>query len=144
MANKLTLKVITPERIVLDQEVDQVVVRAIDGELAVLPGHQPLLTALAIDVLRYKEGKDEMTAAVMGGVMEVNNNEVTVLADLAELDVEVDEAKAHQDKARAEAEKTQKADKLDLYLSEMAISRSIARLKAAEFSKRRKSSSRME
>jgi F-type H+-transporting ATPase subunit epsilon len=140
MANKLSLKVITPERIVLDQEVDQVVVRAIDGELAVMPDHEPLLTALAIDVLRYKTGREELTAAVMGGVMEVNNNEVTVLADLAELDTEVDEAKAHQDKARAEAEKTQKADKLDVYLSEMAISRSIARLKAAEWSKRRRRS----
>lgn len=137
MADRLTLRVITPERVVLDQEVDQVVVRAIDGELAVLPGHQPLLTALAIDVMRYRTDKEEMTAAIMGGVMEVNNDEVTVLADLAELDTEVDEAKAHQDKARAEAEKTQKADKLDIYLSEMAISRSIARLKAAEFSRRR-------
>lgn len=144
MANKLTLKVITPERIVLDQEVDEVVVRAIDGELAVLPNHEPLLTALAIDVLRYKSGREEMTAAVMGGIMEVNNNEVTVLADLAELDTEVDEARAHQEKSRAEAEKTQKVDKLDLYLTEMAISKSIARLKAAEWSKRRRRPDRMD
>lgn len=142
MANKLTLKVLTPERIVLDQEVDEVVARAIDGELAVLPDHEPLLTALAIDILRYKVGRDEMTAAIMGGVMEVNNNEITILSDLAELDVEVDEAKAHQDKDKAEAERTQKVDKLDVYLTEMAISRSIARLKAAEFSKRRRSRQR--
>ena len=141
MANQLALKVITPERVVLEQSVDQVVARAVDGELAILPDHEPLLTALAIDVLRYKSGKEEMTAAVMGGVMEVNRNEVTVLADLAELDVEIDEAKAHQDKARAQAEKIQKADKLDIYLSEMAISRSIARLKAAEWYKRRKKTS---
>jgi F-type H+-transporting ATPase subunit epsilon len=138
MANKLTLKLITPERVVLDEQVDQVVVRAVDGELSVLPDHEPLLTALAIDIVRYKSDREEQTAAVMGGVMEVNRNEVTILADLAELDVEVDEARAHQSKARAEAEKTQKADKLDVYLSEMAISKSIARLKAAEFFKRRR------
>ncbi len=142
MAGRLTLKVFTPERIVLDQEVDQVVARAVDGELAILPGHEPLLTALAIDILRYKVGRDEMTAAVMGGVMEVNNNEVTVLSDLAELDTEVDEARAHQDKEKAEAEKIQKADKLDVYLTEMAISKSIARLKAVEWSKRRRSRQR--
>ena len=138
MADKLTLKIITPERIVLDQQVDAVVARAIDGELSILPNHEPLLTALAIDVIRYKNEKEESTAAVMGGVMEVNQNEVTVLSDLAELDAEIDEAKAHQDKARAEAEKIQKVDKLDVYLSEMAISRSIARLKAAELSRRRR------
>lgn len=138
MANKLTLKLITPERIVLDEQVDQVVVRAVDGEMAVLPDHEPLLTALAIDIVRYTSNREEQTAAVMGGVMEVNRNEVTILADLAELDVEVDEARAHQRKARAEAEKTQKSDKLDVYLSEMAISKSIARLKAAEFFKRRR------
>lgn len=138
MANKLTLKLITPERVVLDEQVDQVVVRAVDGEMAILPDHEPMLTALAIDIVRYTSDREEQTAAVMGGVMEVNRNEVTILADLAELDVEVDEARAHQRKARAEAEKTQKADKLDVYLSEMAISKSIARLKAAEFSKRRR------
>jgi len=138
MAEALTLKIITPERIVLDQPVDAVVARAIDGELSILPDHEPLLTALAIDVIRYRYGKEESTAAVMGGVMEVNQNEVTVLSDLAELDTEIDEAKAHQDKARAEAERIQKVDKLDVYLSEMAISRSIARLKAAELSRRRR------
>lgn len=141
-SGRLTLKIITPECVLVDQEVDRVVACAIDGELAILPGHEPLLTALAIDILRYKIGDEEMMAAVMGGVMEVNNNRVTVLADLAEMDAEIDETKAAQDRSRAEAEKSQKADKLDLYMSEMAISRSIARLKAADWSKRKKDSPR--
>lgn len=138
MADKLTLKIITPERIVTEQEVDEVVARAIDGELSVLPNHQPLLTALAIDVVRYKTGRDEMSAAVIGGVMDVVDNEVTVLSDLAELGTEIDEARAHQRKERAEAEKTQRTDNLDVYITEMAISKSIARLKAAELAKRRR------
>jgi F-type H+-transporting ATPase subunit epsilon len=123
---------------VLEREVDQVVARAVDGDLAILPNHQPLLTALDIDVLRFTSGKEEHTAAVMGGIMEVNHNEVTVLSDLAELDTEIDEAVAHQEKERAEAEKTQKTDKLDVYITEMAISRSIARLRAVEVSRRRR------
>jgi len=138
MADKLTLKIITPERIVLDQEVEQVSARAIDGELAILPDHEPLLTALGVDVIRWKMGREEHTAAVIGGVMDVNNNEVTVLSDMAELDTEIDEARAHQRKQRAEAEKIQKVDKLDVYLTEMAISKSIARLKAAELAKSRR------
>lgn len=143
MADKLTLRIITPERIVLEQEVDKVVARCIDGEMAILPNHEPLLTALAIDVVRYDFGKEDHTAAVMGGVMEVSNNEVTILSDLAELDTEIDEARAHQAKARNEAEKTQKVDKLDVYISEMALSRSIARLKAVEFSRRRRKLEKM-
>jgi F-type H+-transporting ATPase subunit epsilon len=138
MASTLTLRIITPDRIVLEREVDQVIARAIDGDLAILPNHQPLLTALDIDVLRFTAGKEEHTAAVMGGIMEVNRNEVTVLSDLAELDTEIDETLAHQEKERAEAEKTQKTDKLDVYITEMAISRSIARLRAVEVSRRRR------
>ena len=138
MAGALTLKIITPERVVLEQAVDEVSARAIDGELSILPNHQPLITALAIDVLRYKVQGVENIAAVIGGLMEVGENQVTVLSDVAELDTEIDEARAHDAKAKAEAEKTQKTDKLDIYLSEMAMSRAVARLKAAEMSKQRR------
>lgn len=138
MANKLMLKIITPERVVLEQQVDVVKARAIDGELAVLPEHQPLLTALAIDVVSWNDQKEEGFAAVIGGVMEVSRNEVTILSDMAELDTEIDEARASQRKARAEAEKTQKMDKMDVYMAELAISKSLARLKAAELGKLRR------
>jgi len=138
MPGTLNLKIITPERVVLEQAVDEVSARAIDGELSILPNHQPLITALAIDVLRYKVQGVEQIAAVIGGLMEVGENQVTVLSDVAELDTEIDEARAHDAKAKAEAEKTQKTDKLDLYLSEMAMSRAVARLKAAELSRQRR------
>ncbi|CAN5255183.1 F0F1 ATP synthase subunit epsilon [soil metagenome] len=138
MAGALTLKIITPERVVLEQAVDEVSARAIDGELSILPNHQPLITALAIDVLRYRVQGVESIAAVIGGLMEVGENQVTILSDVAELDTEIDEARALDAKAKAEAEKTQKTDKLDLYLSEMAMSRAVARLKAAEMSKQRR------
>lgn len=137
MAQALTLKIITPERIVLEKEVEQVTATAIDGELSVLPGHQPLITSLAIDLLRYKAGKEEDFAAIMGGVLEVKNNEVTVLSDAAELDTEIDAARAKAARERAEAEKIQKTDKLDAYITEMAISRAIARLKVIEHRTRR-------
>jgi len=138
MAATLNLKIITPERIVLDTNVDRVVAKAVDGELAILPGHEPLLTTLAIDVVRYDTAGDENHAAIMGGVLEVRNNEVTVLSDVAELDMEIDVARAKATKEREEAEKTSKTDKLDVYVSEMAISRAIARIKAAELAQERR------
>ncbi len=140
MPGTLNLQIITPERIVLDQEVEQVSAHAIDGELTILPNHEPLITALTVDVVRYKTKGQEAAAAVIGGLLEVTNNRVRVLSDSAELDVEIDEARANQAKNRAEAEKTLRNDKLDVYVSEMAIARAVARLKAAELVKRRKRS----
>jgi F-type H+-transporting ATPase subunit epsilon len=140
MSGVLNLKIITPERIVLDEKVDEVMARAIDGDFSILPNHQPMITALAIDVMRYKIGKEEHIAAVMGGLLEVGENQVTVLSDVAELETEIDVAKAKDEKAFHEAETTTKTDKLEVYLSQMALSKAMARLKAAELGQRRRGS----
>ena len=138
MPGTLNLKIITPERIVVDTPVDNVVARGTEGEFEVLPGHEPLVATLSVDVLQYNSGAHHSSAAVMGGVLEVREQEVTVLTDVAELDVEIDETRARQAKERAEAEKTQRIDKIEVYVSEMAISRAVARLKAAELRQRRR------
>ena len=133
MSDALTLKIITPERVVLEQEVDEVSACAIDGGFSILPDHIPLVTALANDVFRYKSAGVESVAAVLGGILEVSNNKVTVLSNAAELATEIDEARAKQAKERADAEKTQRKDKLEVYVAEMALARAMARLKAAQF-----------
>lgn len=138
MASTINLKIITPERIVYDQAVEQVTAVSKDGELTILPGHQPLVTTLAIDIMKFKVKGEEEIAAIIGGIMEVGLTEVTVMSDVAEMDVEIDEARAKQAKERAEAEKTQRTDKMDVYVSELALSRAMARLKAAELGKLRK------
>ena len=102
MAATLTLKIITPERIVLDSPVGAVIARGTEGEFEVLPGHEPLVATLAIDVLRFNhENGEQHSAAVMGGVLEVRGDEVTVLSDVAELDAEIDSARAAQAKEQA-------------------------------------------
>lgn len=133
---KMNLKILTPERIVLDREVEQVTATAIDGELTILKHHEPLITALAIGILHYTADDTEEAAAVIGGLMEVGENQVVVLSDTAELGREIDEARAKAAKERAEAEQTQKTDKLDLYFTEIALLRAMARLKAVQFSRR--------
>lgn len=138
MPGTLTLRIVTPERIVLEQQVDEVIATSIDGQLAILPEHEPLVTALSIDTLHYRHGKEEDIVAVMGGILEVKNNQVTVLSDAAELDTEIEVERAKVAKEKAEAEKLQKTDKLDVYVAEMALSRAIARLKATELRQARK------
>ncbi len=142
MANTINLKIITPERIVFESPVDQVTAVSRDGELTILPGHEPLVTTLAIDVMRFKRQGEEETAAIIGGIMEVSTSEVTIMSDMAEMDVEIDETRAKQAKEKAEAEKIQKTDKIDVYVSEMALSRAMARLRAAELGKLRKRGNR--
>jgi F-type H+-transporting ATPase subunit epsilon len=109
-----------------------------DGELTILPGHEPLVTSLAIDVLRYRVGAEEHIAAVLGGILEVGQKETVVLSDVAELDHEIDLARATQAKEKAEAAKTQKAENIDVYATEIALSKAMARMKAAELGKIRR------
>jgi F-type H+-transporting ATPase subunit epsilon len=141
MSEQINFKIITPERIVLEDQVDKVVATAVDGEFCVLPGHEPLVTALAIDIVRFHDGNEERTASIIGGICEVQNNEVTILSDRAELDVEIDETRAHHAREVAQAEATQKTDQLDVYTTQLAIARAMARLKALEYSQRRRRAS---
>lgn len=138
MAGTFNLKIISPERIVLDTEVQQLTATARDGELSILPNHEPLVTALGIDILRYTEKGEEQTVSIIGGIMEVTPTQVTILSDAAELGLEIDAARAKQAKERAEAEKTQHREKLDTFQAEVALAKAMARIKAAELANRLK------
>jgi len=152
MAGMFTLKIITPERVVLDTAVSQVTATARDGELSILPNHEPLVTALGVAPLKYWESGEEKSAAIIGGVLEVANKQtphggdavspkgdhdlvVTILSDAAELGSEIDEARANQAKSRAEAERSQRADKVDTQAAELALARAMARLNAVKMAR---------
>ena len=138
MTGTMNLKIITPERIVLDRPVDRLIAKGTDGEFEILPNHEPLVATLAIDVLRFYTGNEEDSAAVIGGVLEVSDNQVTVLSDVAELDAEIDISRATQAKEKAEAEKTQRAQNIDVYVTEMAMSKALARIRAADIRQRKR------
>jgi len=94
MAEKIQLEVVTPERRVLAEPVDMVTVPGLGGELGILPGHTPLISQLQTGVLTYvQEGKSSLLH-VSGGFVEVRDDHVSVLADVAELPEEIDSARA--------------------------------------------------
>ena len=98
----LTLEIVTAERIVFtDDNVDMVVAPSADGEVGILPHHAPLLNMLQIGELRVKKGGDEQSIVIAGGFMEVLNDKVTILADVAERSEEIDTATAEQARDRA-------------------------------------------
>lgn len=102
MPEQLQLEVVTPERRVLAESVDMVTVPGFGGELGILPGHTPLISRLQTGVLSYVQEGRTQQLHVSGGFVEVNDDHVSVLADLAERPEEIDVTKARQDRERLE------------------------------------------
>ncbi len=98
----LQLDVITPERRLLSEQVDSATVPGLGGELGILPGHTPLISQLQTGVLSYTRGGETRRLLVSGGFVEVNDDRVSVLADLAEFPEEVDAARARTERDEAE------------------------------------------
>ena len=98
----LQLDVITPERRLLSEQVDSVTVPGAGGELGILPGHTPLISELQTGVLSFARGAETRRLLVSGGFVEVNEDRVSVLADLAEFPEEVDAARARTEREEAE------------------------------------------
>jgi len=94
MAEKIQLDVVTPERRVLAEPVDMVTVPGLGGELGILPGHTPLISQLQTGVLTYVQEGKSYPLHVSGGFVEVRDDHVSVLADVAELPEEIDSARA--------------------------------------------------
>lgn len=98
----LSVKVITPDQTVWDDQVEEIILPSTTGQLGILTGHAPLLTALEVGVLRVRPSKDWKAIALMGGFAEVEDNEIKILVNGAELGDNID-----QDAARQEYESAQ-------------------------------------
>ncbi|RLA80539.1 MAG: F0F1 ATP synthase subunit epsilon [Deltaproteobacteria bacterium] len=129
----LLLEVVTPERLVLSQEVEEVVAPGEFGQFGVLPGHRPFFTTLTIGELMYRVDGRENYMAISGGFAEVLPDRVTVLADTAELAAEIDVERARRAKERAE-ERLKDLVPLDPEYPVVlaALKRALTRLKVAE------------
>ncbi len=99
---KLKLTVVTPDRLVIAAEADEVQLPGEMGYLGILPGHTPLVTLLKTGVLSYKDAGKERAYVLASGFAEVGPELVTVLADLAETPAEIDVAAAQRDRGEAE------------------------------------------
>jgi F-type H+-transporting ATPase subunit epsilon len=97
MADPITLEVVTPERQLLRTRVSMVVAPGALGEFGVLPGHVPLMTLLGTGILSYRSAEGVGALVVSEGYAEVADDQVTVLAEHADLASEVDLAQARED-----------------------------------------------
>ena len=102
MADKIQLEVVTPERRVLAEPVDIVTVPGLGGELGILPGHTPLISQLQTGVLTYAQDGKSFSLHVSGGFVEVRDDHVSVLAEVAERPDEIDVAGARASRDKLE------------------------------------------
>ncbi len=98
----LTVEVVSPEQVLYSGEGEMVVCRTAEGDIAFLPGHAPFLGALGVAKVRVIMPGGEQSIAVHAGFVEVSNNRVVVLSDVAELPEQIDIGRAQAAKARAE------------------------------------------
>ncbi|KKR62604.1 ATP synthase F1 subunit epsilon [Candidatus Nomurabacteria bacterium RIFCSPHIGHO2_01_FULL_39_220] len=138
MSKQLKLKIVTPERLILEEMVDQVTLPTTEGEITILPDHIPLIAGLKSgDVVAISAG-EHIPIAVVGGFVEVKKGEkvteVAVLADFAEHVAEISDEKITQAKARAEdlKNKMQDKDHVDFEHFEAELERSLTRVKIAD------------
>ena len=135
--NKLQLSIVTPERLVLNEDVDQVNVPGVEGDLGILYDHAPILTTMRAGRFSYEflgeKGKETIQMIVSGGYLEVTDNRVIVLAEAVEFLDEIDKERAKASLVRAEEALTN----TDLSDDEFAeaqdrLFRAIARLEPTE------------
>jgi len=131
---RLFLEIVTPEKIVVSQEVDAVVAPGTDGEFGVLPGHIHFLTGIVPGELRYNTDAGKESMAVTTGFAEVSNDKVSILVDAAEKASEIDVERAHQamERARERLGKDRKTEDVDFLRAEAALRRAVMRVRIVE------------
>jgi F-type H+-transporting ATPase subunit epsilon len=132
------LEIVTAERVVLSDEVDQVNVSTADGRVGILPRHEPLLTVLVPGELVVVKSGERTEYALSGGFMEVLSSRVTILADTVERADEIDEARAEAARARAQELLRASQGDRDAALAEAELRRSLVRLKVASLNRLRR------
>jgi F-type H+-transporting ATPase subunit epsilon len=131
LPHSLTLEIVTPERALVTERVDEVVLPAAEGYLGVLPGHTPLLATLSIGELWYRKGTEKTYLSIAGGFAEVLPEKVTILAQIAERSEDIDVARAERAKKRAEERLGQPRVDIDLERARVALMRAMVRLQVS-------------
>ena len=128
---KLALEIITPLKIVLSEEVDEITLPTIDGEISVLPNHVNLLTKIALGEMVIRKGAYNDLFAITGGFLEIMNNHVNVLADYAIHANDIEIAKVEEAKERAQKAMKEKLTADDFRVANAELTKSLLQLKVA-------------
>ena len=120
-------KIITPEKIVYEDDVNAIYAQGVSGSFGILPDHIPFMSVLDIGVSKAEKGDNVQIFSVMGGAFQFKNNEAVILTEAAELGGDIDTARAQLAKDMLGKAETSK----DVKIANNALARAMARLKAA-------------
>ena len=126
------IQVVTPEKVLLDEEADEVIIPTTSGEIAVLPHHIPLVSQIAPGILVIKKHGREEDLVIQGGFVQVSETMVRVLADYAVAGKDISVAQAEEAKRKAEKAMKEKQSERDFALAEIEFQRAILELKVAK------------
>jgi F-type H+-transporting ATPase subunit epsilon len=131
-SDKLSLEIVTPDRLLLREEVDEIQIPAQNGYLGILPGHAPLISQLQIGELSYKKEKATHALSIVNGYCEVLPGKVMILAEKAEKAQEIDVTRAQTSKERAEKRLSDLSwAEIDFRRAEISLQRALMRLQVA-------------
>nr|AXR87626.1 ATP synthase CF1 epsilon subunit [Paederia scandens]AXR87710.1 ATP synthase CF1 epsilon subunit [Paederia scandens]AXR87793.1 ATP synthase CF1 epsilon subunit [Paederia scandens]AXR87877.1 ATP synthase CF1 epsilon subunit [Paederia scandens]QJU04242.1 ATP synthase CF1 epsilon subunit [Pothos scandens] len=126
----LNLCVLTPNRIIWDSEVKEIILSTNSGQIGVLPNHAPIATAVDIGLLRIHVNDQWLTVALMGGFARIGNNEITILGNDAEISTDIDPQEAQQALEKAEANLSKAKGKRQAIEANLALRRARTRVEA--------------
>nr|YP_010602136.1 ATP synthase CF1 epsilon subunit [Mexipedium xerophyticum]WAN76079.1 ATP synthase CF1 epsilon subunit [Mexipedium xerophyticum] len=126
----LNLCVLTPNRIIWDSEVKEIILSTNSGQIGVLPNHAPIATAVDIGLLRIRLNDQWLTVALMGGFARISNNEITILGNDAEISTDIDVQEAQQTLEIAEDNLSKAEGKRQAIESNLALKRARTRVEA--------------
>nr|YP_009688757.1 ATP synthase CF1 epsilon subunit [Sparganium stoloniferum]YP_010191180.1 ATP synthase CF1 epsilon subunit [Sparganium eurycarpum]YP_010285617.1 ATP synthase CF1 epsilon subunit [Sparganium erectum]YP_010285795.1 ATP synthase CF1 epsilon subunit [Sparganium erectum subsp. microcarpum]YP_010285884.1 ATP synthase CF1 epsilon subunit [Sparganium erectum subsp. neglectum]QFO90983.1 ATP synthase CF1 epsilon subunit [Sparganium eurycarpum subsp. coreanum]QZL37624.1 ATP synthase CF1 epsilon subuni len=126
----LNLCVLTPNRIIWDSKVKEIILSTNSGQIGVLPNHAPIATAVDIGLLRIRPDDQWLTVALMGGFARIGNNEITILGNDAEMSTDIDPQEAQQALEIAEANLSKAEGKRQVIEANLALRRARTRVEA--------------
>ena len=131
LPERIQLDIVTPERGVVSEAVDDIVLPGSEGYLGVRPGHAPLLTTLKIGAIQYRNGGDLFHLAVSWGFVEVLPDRVAILAETAEKAEEIDQDRARSARERAEQRLRKRDPDTDFRRAQIALEKALIRIQVA-------------
>ena len=127
----LALQIVSADRLLVEEQVDEVEIPGADGYLGILPGHTPLLALLQVGELWYRKGQEKVYLSIAFGFAEIQPDRVTILAEIAEKAEEIDIARAEAAKRRAEERLSKPMMEMDFERARIALLKSLIRLQVA-------------
>jgi F-type H+-transporting ATPase subunit epsilon len=131
LSSSLTLELVTPDRAIVRESVDEVQIPGAHGYLGVLPGHTPLLTTLQVGELWFRQGEEKFFVSVAFGFAEILPDRVVVLAQIAERAEDIDVARAEAAQKRAHERMEKSSVDVDFERARIALLKSLIRLQVA-------------